>query len=767
MSFGFPSEEDDDFGALSNNSNLASIFHELDVQQSTSKSLVYTAPKQPPSKPLLSNMSQTVDVFAAAVMCYKLNNEKYESLPGKIGMALLGENKSKTYQIILYQDKQRPLTSARITSEFMIISQPNNFCTFNDDHKQNWAVLFDTKEVAQKFLGEIDHMKKLLTEHTKNPVTECVIATDKIDGPVSSPVENRMPGQDGSNKTKLMSRMAKLGQPILPLNGAIVADDSDHEQVIQSSPEPELHKERSKAGKPPRPVPTPRIVAQPDRCDFNSTFTSVLVPSHQPSTGQQPYPVMQFLPSAFAGTVGGNSQHFDTLMSENRMHSSEVRMHLCRLTDKIDLLVQKVTICLLISFLTGGFDSYHKDRYKPSEEPHWDALTTGLQKLQAQSNEQSNMLNLILGEISASNTRGKNSATPLESLDHLLASERQAWTANQKELEGTIQRLKEENNRLLHQIEEKSEREKEIGIRIQQLQDENARFKEDLKSITHSQNDGTLDQLRKENTQLAALLDASLVKEKEITSQFDQLQEKLNSYESKSTKAESLLSESERVAEEKELRISQLQGHIQKLEKETSDARSVVEDLRSKLKDAETEIQNKYHLNQEQGSLEEQVKVIMNKVYKEITKQFIPGENYAFHSIKSTVSTVIRDVTLAVLSGESTAKPMLDSQKVDAKETDCITPEVEEVSVEVGDTAIQEDNGPSVAEENGDSVQEEIVHTLQPENESKERSVSFLESLHSSLAAASLQNEHETVWKPDPPPPPLFDDFDNEDDWLN
>lgn len=167
--------------------------------------------------------------------------------------------------------------------------------------------------------------------------------------------------------------IAKLGQPILPLNGATVAEDSDHEQVpsyfiyclyilyfplisyvnvtqvMQSSPEPEPQKQRSKPGKAPRPVPTPRIVAQPDRSDFSSTFTSMLVPSHQPSpmmSGQQPYPLMQFLPPSFTGTMGSNSQHFDTLMSENRMHNSEVRMHLCRLTDKIDLLLQKVTKCL-------------------------------------------------------------------------------------------------------------------------------------------------------------------------------------------------------------------------------------------------------------------------------------------------------------------------------------------------------------------------------------------------------------------------------------
>jgi hypothetical protein len=37
----------------------------------------------------------------------------------------------------------------------LLQSQPNNFCTFYDDYMQNWAILFDSKEVAQKFLGEV------------------------------------------------------------------------------------------------------------------------------------------------------------------------------------------------------------------------------------------------------------------------------------------------------------------------------------------------------------------------------------------------------------------------------------------------------------------------------------------------------------------------------------------------------------------------------------------------------------------------------------
>ena len=71
----------------------------------------------------------------------------------------------------------------------------------------------------------------------------------------------------------------------------------------------------------------------------------------------------------------------------------------------------------------------------------------------------------------------------------------------------------------------------------------------------------------------------------------------------------------------------------------------------------------------------------------------------------------------------------------------------------------------TIVDENKNTKPFREVDNVVAESETKERSLSLLETLQSSLAAASLENEH--VWKPDPPPPPLFDDFDNEDDWLN
>ncbi len=123
----------------------------------------------------------------------------------------------------------------------------------------------------------------------------------------------------------------------------------------------------------------------------------------------------------------------------------------------------------------------------------------------------------------------------------------------------------------------------------------------------------------------------------------------------------------------------------------------------------------------------------------------------------------MQDVTLAVLNEE----PIIKTDPVLQITIARVDPKVEgkeEVTVKATEaaTVTQEDDESRQEDGNHTSVLE-VAKTI-PESESKERSISFLETLHSSLAAASLQNEQ--AWKPDPPPPPLFDDFDNEDDWL-
>lgn len=66
-------------------------------------------------------------------------------------------------------------------------------------------------------------------------------SSDRLDGAsmnsshsTNSPAVNNNSPITESQKTKLISRIAKLGQPILPLKGAAVAEESGSEQVNQN-----------------------------------------------------------------------------------------------------------------------------------------------------------------------------------------------------------------------------------------------------------------------------------------------------------------------------------------------------------------------------------------------------------------------------------------------------------------------------------------------------------------------------------------------------
>lgn len=271
-----------------------------------------------------------------------------------------------------------------------------------------------------------------------------------------------------------------------------------------------------------------------------------------------------------------------------------------------------------------------------------DALTIDLHVLQGQSKENSNKLDLILSELSASRNRNEDvSTTSVKEVERLLASERGAWAANQKENQATIGRLKQENERLAHQIEEMLNREKNTDARIQQLLDENYRLKNDVEMSASSISDDTT-QLREENTLLNNKLDEATRKEQVLASQYRKSQEQLECCEIKCAEIDSRLLKFQSSSEEKDHQLALLQDQVQKHERELSHARSLVEEYQAKLKVAEDESKSKSYDTDEQESVEEKVKIIMNKTYKEIMKQFQLDESYTLKSIKSIVSVVIR-----------------------------------------------------------------------------------------------------------------------------
>lgn len=155
-------DEDGDFLSPTGGAKLASLFG-LDQETSQgNESFQYTAPKQPrkssnqaPSnqKPAPQPGAPAV-LFATAVQAFRYINGQYMK-QGKLGAAVLGNHTTKEYKLLLYLSQQKQVTSAKIHVGFAFTVQQNNYCTFYDDQRQNWSLMFESEKSASDFCKEV------------------------------------------------------------------------------------------------------------------------------------------------------------------------------------------------------------------------------------------------------------------------------------------------------------------------------------------------------------------------------------------------------------------------------------------------------------------------------------------------------------------------------------------------------------------------------------------------------------------------------------
>uniref|UniRef100_A0A8C8MKA7 peptidylprolyl isomerase n=1 Tax=Oncorhynchus tshawytscha TaxID=74940 RepID=A0A8C8MKA7_ONCTS len=121
---------------------LASLFGLDQAASQGNESFQYTAPKQPRKT---SNPGKKQNLTDA---------REYPFI-GKLGAAVLGNQTTKEYKLLLYISQQKQVTAAKIHVGFIFTVQPNNYCTFYDDQRQNWSLMFDTEKAAVDFCKEV------------------------------------------------------------------------------------------------------------------------------------------------------------------------------------------------------------------------------------------------------------------------------------------------------------------------------------------------------------------------------------------------------------------------------------------------------------------------------------------------------------------------------------------------------------------------------------------------------------------------------------
>ncbi|KAL1269380.1 hypothetical protein QQF64_031669 [Cirrhinus molitorella] len=156
-------DEDGDFLSPTGGAKLASLFGLDQAASQGNESFQYTAPKQPrktsgnsgpqSQKPGPPSNSPAV-LFATAVHAYRYVNGQYVK-QGKLGAAVLGNHTTKEYKVLLYVSQQKQVTAARIQSGFVLTVQPSTYCTFYDDQRQNWSLMFESEKAATDFCKEV------------------------------------------------------------------------------------------------------------------------------------------------------------------------------------------------------------------------------------------------------------------------------------------------------------------------------------------------------------------------------------------------------------------------------------------------------------------------------------------------------------------------------------------------------------------------------------------------------------------------------------
>ncbi|KAK1892773.1 FK506-binding protein 15 [Dissostichus eleginoides] len=117
---------------------LASLFGLNQEGSQGNESFQYTAPKQPKKS------------FTSAAATQK------QSRPSDILTdTVLGNHSTKEYKLLLYLSQQKQVAAAKIHLGFVFTVQPNNYCTFYDEQRQNWSLMFESEKASSDFCKEV------------------------------------------------------------------------------------------------------------------------------------------------------------------------------------------------------------------------------------------------------------------------------------------------------------------------------------------------------------------------------------------------------------------------------------------------------------------------------------------------------------------------------------------------------------------------------------------------------------------------------------
>ncbi|KAK5649323.1 hypothetical protein RI129_000352 [Pyrocoelia pectoralis] len=293
----FGGNEDEDLFDPSASSNLAALFGTAMTFKNDDTNLSYTAPKQPKAEKqevttsLKVNTQSTV-ICSNFVNVFKQIDGQYVG-QGKCGIAIIGVQSLNAYELILYKSKQDIISRSRLTIDFTFKIQNSNFANFSNDQQEQWSVHFDSNELEAFAIQLESHDVRIVRLTTSNSLPDT-----------------------STTKESILSRMAKMGQSILPTPPKIVDSESDDTDTMLKRTK-RKQKHTSASGELQQ--------QQPDFALVNS----------------RTLPQQQTIPNQFI-QFSQTPDMFNIFLAENRTHNCEMRMNMLQLSTKLDKIMEEV-----------------------------------------------------------------------------------------------------------------------------------------------------------------------------------------------------------------------------------------------------------------------------------------------------------------------------------------------------------------------------------------------------------------------------------------
>lgn len=343
---------DDDFFTPTKPTSLANIFgSDGKVAEKHNPTLKYVAPKPEDLSPkdaskLTESQSKTECLFALALFTYELVSNTYLSR-GKLGFAIMKIVSHDQIKLILYDSSKRTLSSATVKANLEVIIQKNNYINYVDDNNKSWSLVCSDSEELTNIVKELktyDVKLKFVNEITHPPITEKPSRLKDIAADPSNKGSDTDSILQRKNKASILSRMAMVGQAILPAQPI--------EQTSDSSDTNEYKTHKAVRHKHSKNILKKNIDRQVSDVydsyeNISPAQNTTIMPIQSTSTDNislfttingQLVPVTQTI------TKSHDNPDFNNMLSEQRISNSELRINISKMDFKVDQILERIKV---------------------------------------------------------------------------------------------------------------------------------------------------------------------------------------------------------------------------------------------------------------------------------------------------------------------------------------------------------------------------------------------------------------------------------------